>query len=91
MRIHDTFYIMKTATVADLRNRFPEISNWIIQGEEVTITKRGQPFAIIRSANRPKAPHKALDRLKRLNELNPDGRLVSNSTEDIREDRDSRP
>jgi prevent-host-death family protein len=81
---------MKTATVADLRNRFGEISNWIIQGEEITITKRGKPFATIRSANRPKAPIKVLDRLKRLKELNPEGRISSDSTEEIRKDRDSR-
>lgn len=37
--------IMKTATVADLRNDFARISRWIEAGEEVEITKRGKKFA----------------------------------------------
>ena len=37
--------IMKTATVADLRNNFARISRWIEAGEEVEITKRGKKFA----------------------------------------------
>lgn len=37
--------IMKTATVADLRNNFARISRWIEAGEEVEITKRGRKFA----------------------------------------------
>ncbi len=36
---------MKTATVADLRNRFRLISSWIEHGETVQIIKRGRPFA----------------------------------------------
>jgi antitoxin (DNA-binding transcriptional repressor) of toxin-antitoxin stability system len=36
---------MKTATVRDLRNRFPRVSAWIEQGEAVEITKFGKPFA----------------------------------------------
>ncbi len=36
---------MKTATVADLRNRFPEVVAWIGQGEEVEILRRGKPVA----------------------------------------------
>ena len=46
--------IMKTATVADLRNRFRHISKWIEEGERVAITKRGRTFARlspIRKAN----------------------------------------
>ena len=38
---------MKTATVADLRNNFARVSKWIEAGEKVSITKRGQPFAIL--------------------------------------------
>lgn len=37
--------IMKTATVADLRNHFARISMWIENGESVEIVKRGKPFA----------------------------------------------
>ena len=36
---------MKTATVRDLRNRFPRVASWIAEGEPVEITKSGKPFA----------------------------------------------
>jgi len=36
---------MKTATVRDLRNRFPRVAAWIMEGEPVLITKSGKPFA----------------------------------------------
>lgn len=36
---------MKTATVRDLRNRFPRVAAWITEGEPVEITKSGRPFA----------------------------------------------
>ena len=36
---------MKTATVRDLRNRFPHVAKWIAQGEPVEITKAGKTFA----------------------------------------------
>jgi antitoxin (DNA-binding transcriptional repressor) of toxin-antitoxin stability system len=39
------YYIMKTATVADLRNNFRRVSAWIANGEEVEIRRRGKPFA----------------------------------------------
>ena len=39
------FSIMKTASVADLRNHFRRISAWIEEGEAVEIVKRGKPFA----------------------------------------------
>jgi prevent-host-death family protein len=38
---------MKTATVADLRNHFSDISRLIHNGEKITITKRGLPFAVL--------------------------------------------
>jgi len=38
---------MKTATVRDLRNNFARVSRWIEAGEQVEITKRGQPYAKI--------------------------------------------
>jgi len=37
--------IMKTATVADLRNHFRRVSAWIENGESVEIVKRGRTFA----------------------------------------------
>lgn len=36
---------MKTATIRDLRNRFPRVAAWIAEGEPVEITKSGRPFA----------------------------------------------
>jgi antitoxin (DNA-binding transcriptional repressor) of toxin-antitoxin stability system len=36
---------MKTATVRDLRNRFPRVATWIADGETVEITKSGKLFA----------------------------------------------
>lgn len=36
---------MKTATVRELRNRFPRVAAWINAGEPVEITKAGKPFA----------------------------------------------
>ena len=37
--------LMKTATVADLRNDFRRVAAWLSQGEEVEIRRRGKPFA----------------------------------------------
>lgn len=37
--------LMKTATVADLRNDFRRVGAWVNAGEEVQILKRGKPFA----------------------------------------------
>ena len=36
---------MKTATIRDLRNRFPRVAAWIEQGEPVEITRGGKVFA----------------------------------------------
>jgi prevent-host-death family protein len=36
---------MKTATVRDLRNRFPRIAAWVEQGQPVEITRAGKVFA----------------------------------------------
>ena len=36
---------MKTATIRDLRNRFPRVAAWIAEGEPVEITKSGKLFA----------------------------------------------
>jgi antitoxin (DNA-binding transcriptional repressor) of toxin-antitoxin stability system len=43
---------MRTASVADLRNRFATVSRWIYQGEPVAIQKRGKPFAILSPAEK---------------------------------------
>ena len=38
---------MPIATVRDLRNDFARISLWIANGEQVTVTKDGKPFATL--------------------------------------------
>jgi antitoxin (DNA-binding transcriptional repressor) of toxin-antitoxin stability system len=65
--------IMKTATVADLRNKFATVSKWIHDGEAVTITKQGIPFATLAPTPRKKAPPPPVDRMARLRRLFPGG------------------
>lgn len=38
-------FLMKTATVADLRNDFRRVSAWVSEGQSVAITKRGRVVA----------------------------------------------
>jgi len=40
----------RTATVRDLRNRFADVAKWIEDGEQVTITRHGAPFATLAPA-----------------------------------------
>ena len=47
---------MKTATVRDLRNRFPRVAAWIEQGEPVEITKAGKLFARLMPPTPVKTP-----------------------------------
>ena len=80
---------MKTATVADLRNHFATVSKWIHDGEAVTITKRGIPFATLAPARkRKKLP--PLDRLARLRRLFPEGPAAGDSASVIDYDRGDR-
>ncbi len=44
---------MKTATIRELRNRFAEVAKWLDSGEEVTITRRGNPFATLSPFRKP--------------------------------------
>lgn len=54
--------IMKTATVADLRNSFRHISAWIDDGQTVNITRYGRAFAQLSPiASHPKKPFKMPD------------------------------
>jgi antitoxin (DNA-binding transcriptional repressor) of toxin-antitoxin stability system len=48
----------RTATVRELRNRFAVVSKWIVDGEEVTITRNGTAFATLAPA-RPQPSSKA--------------------------------
>ncbi len=36
---------MKTASIRDLRTRFPMLEAWLKNGEQIEITKRGEPVA----------------------------------------------
>ena len=45
---------MKTATVRDLRNKFPRIAAWIERGQAVEITRSGKVFARLVPAPPPK-------------------------------------
>ena len=60
---------MKTATVRDLRNRFPRVAAWIADGEPVEITRAGKVFAKLVPA-RPAKPRKLVkpDIITRLKE-----------------------
>ena len=60
---------MKKATVADLRNHFSKVSKWILEGEEVMITKRGREFAMLSARRFKRRPAKPVDRMARLQEL----------------------
>lgn len=69
--ISDTLNIMKTANVADLRNNFSQISNWILAGEEVLIKRRGKIFAKLTPPHHSevKVPPAVLDRHARLKKI----------------------
>ena len=47
------FVHMKTVTVRDLRNNFSKVENWLGEGEEIRIEKRGKPIGFISAT--PKA------------------------------------
>ena len=57
----DSSIIMKTATVADLRNNFRRISSWIEHGQTVSITRRGCAFAELVPKPAAKKPFKMPD------------------------------
>ena len=43
--------LMKTATVRDLRTRFPVVEGWLAEGESVAITKSGKRIAMLTKAD----------------------------------------
>jgi antitoxin (DNA-binding transcriptional repressor) of toxin-antitoxin stability system len=47
---------MKKASVADLRNKFSQVSEWLEQGEEVEILRYGKKFATLSPFTSQKAP-----------------------------------
>jgi len=64
---------MKTASVADLRNRFAAVSGWLEKGEQVQITKRGKPFATITPARVERIPEPWPDLEARIRKIYPRG------------------
>lgn len=77
---------MKTATVADLRNKFATLSKWIHDGEAVAITKRGRPFATLAPARKRMAPT-PIDRMARLRKMFPAGPVKGDSQQSVDYDR----
>jgi len=72
---------MKTATVADLRNRFSSISRELLAGESITITKRGRPFAVLApTQSRKPLPDQKIDHLARLEGIYSDGPVTSSTS-----------
>jgi antitoxin (DNA-binding transcriptional repressor) of toxin-antitoxin stability system len=60
---------MKTATVRDLRNHFPQVAAWIQNGESVEITRGGKVFARLSPAvPRPQRKFKMPDIQARLDQ-----------------------
>ncbi len=45
---------MKTANVRQLRHAFGEVMDWIAEGEQVEIVKKGRIIAILSPPKRPK-------------------------------------
>jgi antitoxin (DNA-binding transcriptional repressor) of toxin-antitoxin stability system len=61
---------MKTATVRDLRTKFPVLARWIDSGEPIAITRRGRVIAHLTPAGSGKGTKAAKpDILKRLHEI----------------------
>jgi antitoxin (DNA-binding transcriptional repressor) of toxin-antitoxin stability system len=64
---------MPTATVRELRNDFARVSLWIANGEAVTVTKGGKPFAVLTPIRGGQKSKKWPDLAARLRQQFPDG------------------
>ena len=61
---------MKSATVRDLRTKFPVLARWMDSGEPIEITRRGRVIAHLTPAVEARGGSmKKLDVLKRLREI----------------------
>lgn len=61
---------MKTATVRDLRTKFPVLARWMDSGESIEITRRGRVIAHLTPAGNGKAQKTGKpDIMKRLHQL----------------------
>lgn len=81
---------MKTATVRQIRHDFSTVLNWVEDGEQVEVSKRGKVVALITQPQTPKptGPRKRPDFAARLKRIYGDKVLPGNI---IVEERDSRP
>lgn len=55
---------MKTATVRDLRTRFPVLEGWLAEGEAIRITKAGKPVAVLQGV-KPEPVESIREKMKR--------------------------
>lgn len=75
---------MKTATVADLRNKFAMVSRWIYDGESVKIMKHGAVFAVLSPAGKKKKTAiEWPDYEARLKKIFPNGPVEGRSSEQV--------
>lgn len=81
---------MPTATVRDLRNNFARVSIWIANGESVTVTKDGRPFAKLSPIDAPQKPPTWPDLAARRSRLFPRGMKGKPLSEIIDEGRGER-
>ena len=81
---------MKTATVRQIRHDFGTVLNWVEDGEQVKVSKRGKIVALITPppAPKPVRPKKRPDFAARLKRIYGDNALSGNI---IVEERNSRP
>lgn len=78
---------MRTATVRDLRYRFPEIENLLQEGQEIQITKRKRVIARLVPERQTAAP-RLPDFLGMLKEVYGEKKLKVTGAERIRAERD---
>ena len=78
---------MTKATVRDLRYRFSKVEDLLENGEEVQITKRGRPVALLIPV-RKRLPVKRFDFLQRLKEIYGKKLLPVSGADLISEERD---
>jgi len=79
------FSIMKSATVADLRNQFRRVSAWIEEGETVQIIRRGKPFARLLAVAPESHSKKKPDILAQLREIWGDKMYTEAQVREMRE------
>ena len=78
---------MKTATVRDLRYRFPEVETLLREGEEIEITKRRRVVARLVPVAKHSAPRRRPDFLARLKKIYGDKVLKVTGAELIAQER----